>query len=50
MQWVARIAARPAAERAVAAALEIANRTTAPGDAAPEALDRVFGRGAYARA
>jgi len=50
MQWVARIAARPAVERALAAALETANRTTAPGNAAPETLDRVFGRGAHARA
>jgi len=50
MQWVARIAARPAVDRALAAALEIANRTTAPGNAAPETLDRVFGRGAHARA
>jgi GSH-dependent disulfide-bond oxidoreductase len=50
MQWVARIASRPAAERALAAAGEIANATTSPGNAPPEALDRVFGREAYARA
>jgi GST-like protein len=50
MQWVARIAARPAAARAVAAAADIAVATTAPGNAAPETLDRVMGRGVYARA
>jgi GST-like protein len=50
MQWVARIAARPAAARAIAAAADIAVATTAPGNAAQETLDRVMGRGAYARA
>jgi GST-like protein len=50
MQWVARIAARPATARAYAAGEEIAKRTTSPEDGAPEILDRVFGRGDYARA
>jgi GST-like protein len=50
MEWVARIEARPAAKRALAAAEEIRSRTTQPDRAAPDVLDRVFGRGAYARA
>ncbi|MFM0348203.1 glutathione S-transferase family protein [Paraburkholderia sp. RL17-347-BIC-D] len=52
MEWLARIAARPATGRALAAVEEIGRLTTAPGEASPEALDLVFGRGthAYARA
>jgi GSH-dependent disulfide-bond oxidoreductase len=50
MEWVARIEARPAARRALAAVEEIRSRTTQPDKAVPEVLDRVFGRGAYARA
>lgn len=47
-QWAATIAARPATHRAVAAAVEIGRLTTSPGDAAPDARDLVFGRGAHA--
>jgi GSH-dependent disulfide-bond oxidoreductase len=50
IEWVTRIDARPAAKRALAAAEEIRSRTTQPDKAAPAVLDRVFGRGAYARA
>lgn len=50
MQWVARIATRPAAVRAYAAGEDIAKRTTSSENGVPQILDRVFGRGDYARA
>jgi GST-like protein len=48
MAWVATIAARPAVVKALAAVDDIRARTTMFDKAAPEVLDRVFGRGAHA--
>lgn len=48
--WLERVAARPAVKRADAAKAELAARLTAPEDAAPDAMDRLLGRGVYARA
>ncbi|QQS10541.1 MAG: glutathione S-transferase C-terminal domain-containing protein [Rhodospirillales bacterium] len=50
MAWVAGIAARPAVVKALAAVEDVRARTTAFDKAAPETLDKVFGRGAFARA
>ncbi len=50
MEWAGRIAARPAAGRALAAVDEVRSRTTQFDRAMPETLDRIFGRGEYARA
>lgn len=49
MQWVARIAARPATDRALAAVEGIGRLTTSPSAASPDSLDLVFGRKAHAR-
>jgi GSH-dependent disulfide-bond oxidoreductase len=48
--WAAGIAARPAAARAIAASDKARSSGTAFDKAAPEMLDRVFGRGAHAAA
>jgi GST-like protein len=48
MAWVGKIAARPAAARALAAVDDVRARTTMFDKAAPDTLDRLFGRGAYA--
>ncbi|HST74666.1 MAG TPA: glutathione S-transferase family protein [Acetobacteraceae bacterium] len=50
MAWVEKIAARPAAAKAFAAADEVRGKVTGFDKAAPEALDRVFGRGQFAAA
>jgi GSH-dependent disulfide-bond oxidoreductase len=50
MAWVATIAARPAVRRALAATDEVRGKTTAYEKAAPDFLDRLFGRGTHARA
>ena len=50
MEWVARIADRPATARAYAAGEGIAKRTTSPLNGVPQVLDRVFGRGDHSRA
>jgi GSH-dependent disulfide-bond oxidoreductase len=47
--WIAKIAARPAVGRALAAADGVRARTTQFDKAAPEILDRVFGRGQFAK-
>lgn len=47
--WLGRMAARPAVARADAAKADLAARLTALDAAAPEALDRLLGRGAFAR-
>ncbi|MGO7133560.1 glutathione S-transferase family protein [Rhizobium leguminosarum] len=49
MEWAARIADRPATVRAYAAGEDIAKRTTSPEKGVPQTLDRVFGRGDFAR-
>src|SRR5262245_2750753 len=48
MSWVAAIASRPAVVKALAAVDDVRARTTAFDKAAPDMLDKVFGRGAYA--
>jgi GSH-dependent disulfide-bond oxidoreductase len=48
--WVEKIAARPAVAKAVAAADEVRGKVTGFDKAAPETLDRVFGRGQFAAA
>jgi GSH-dependent disulfide-bond oxidoreductase len=45
--WAATIAERPATQRALAAVEEIRKPLTTLDKAAPDTLDRVFGRGAY---
>lgn len=50
MAWTARIADRPAVKRADAARSAIASQEIAADKAAPETIDRMMGRGAYARA
>jgi GST-like protein len=47
-QWVAKIAARPATERALAAVEKIGQVTTSAVEASTENLDLIFGRGAHA--
>lgn len=49
-QWGARIADRPAVDRALAGIDAINRLTTSTTAATPEHLDRVFGRGAHAQA
>ncbi len=48
-RWVDAVAARPAVVRALAAADAVRARTTAFDKAAPQVLDKVFGRGAFAK-
>jgi GST-like protein len=48
--WVEKIAARPAVAKALAAADEVRGKTTGFDKAAPQTLDRVFGRGEFAAA
>jgi len=48
--WVEKIAQRPAVVRALAAIDDVRAKTTAFDKAAPETLDRVFGRGRHAKA
>lgn len=47
MAWVATIAARPAAVRTLAAVDDVRARTTMFDKAAPDMLDKIFGRGAH---
>ncbi|MBV8705495.1 MAG: hypothetical protein JO118_17480, partial [Acetobacteraceae bacterium] len=47
--WVDTIAARPPVGRALAAVEEVRAKTTQFDKAAPEALDRMFGRGRFAK-
>ncbi len=47
--WIDKIAARPAVGRALAAADEVRAKTTQFDKAASETLDRVFGRGRFAK-
>lgn len=47
--WVEKIDARPAVARALAAADEVRGKVTAFDKAAPENLDRMFGRGRFAK-
>ena len=49
MEWVATIAARPAAIRTLAALAEVRTKGTPFEQSAPEAKDKLFGRGAFAR-
>jgi GST-like protein len=48
MKWVATIAARPAAAKTIALTDDIRARTTQFDKAAPEMLDKLFGRGSFA--
>jgi hypothetical protein len=48
MAWVATVARRPAVVKALAAVDAVRARTTQFDKAAPDLLDKVFGRGAYA--
>ncbi len=50
MAWAEKISARPAVAKAIAATDEVRGRTTQFDKAAPEALDKVFGRGQFAAA
>jgi len=50
MKWVATVAARPAVVKALAATDDIRTKTTQFDKAAPEVLDKVFGRGSFATA
>ena len=50
MAWVAAIASRPAIVKALAAVEDVRTKTTAFDKAAPEMLDKIFGRGAHAAA
>jgi GST-like protein len=50
MEWVATIGARPAVVKALAAVDDVRTKTTAFDKAAPELLDKLFGRGAFAAA
>ncbi len=50
MAWVAAIASRPAVVKALAAVEDVRTKTTAFDKAAPEMLDKIFGRGAHAAA
>jgi GST-like protein len=49
-RWVKAIAARPAVARALAAADAVRGKTTPFDKAAPDVLDKVFGRGEFAAA
>jgi GST-like protein len=46
--WAARIAARPAVAKALATVEEVRSRLTSFDQAAPETLDKLFGRGTFA--
>lgn len=46
-EWAARIAERPAAQRAVKQTDEVRTQVTAVDKANPDTMDKVFGRGAY---
>jgi GST-like protein len=48
MAWVATVAARPAVVKALAAVDDVRAKTTQFDKAAPDLLDKVFGRGSYA--
>ena len=48
IKWVATVGARPAVVKALAAADDIRAKTTQFDKAAPELLDKVFGRGSFA--
>jgi GST-like protein len=50
MAWVAGIAQRPAVVKALAQVDDVRTKTTQFDKAAPDALDKVFGRGTYAAA
>lgn len=50
MAWVAAIASRPAVVKALAAVDDVRTRTTAFDKAAPDMLDKIFGRGTYVAA
>ena len=50
MAWVAAIASRPAVAKALAAVDDVRTKTTAFDKAAPEMLDKIFGRGAHVAA
>lgn len=50
MAWVAAIASRPAVVKALAAVEDVRTKTTAFDKAAPDMLDKIFGRGAYVAA
>ncbi|TWS96291.1 glutathione S-transferase family protein [Reyranella sp. CPCC 100927] len=50
MAWVAAIASRPAVVKALAAVEDVRTKTTAFDKAAPEMLDKIFGRGAHSAA
>ena len=50
MKWVGTVGARPAVVKALAAADDIRAKTTQFDKAAPELLDKVFGRGSFAAA
>ena len=50
MAWVGRIAARPAAVRADSAKAALASQLAPPAKMEPAAIDRLLGRGAFARA
>lgn len=47
MEWVAKIAERPAAQRTIKQTDEVRAKTTAFDKAQPDVMDKVFGRGAY---
>jgi len=50
MAWVAATASRPAVAKALAAVDDVRTKTTAFDKAAPDMLDKIFGRGAYVAA
>jgi GSH-dependent disulfide-bond oxidoreductase len=50
MAWVETIAARPAAQRALAAVDDVRAKTTQFDKAGAEAMDRLFGRGRHSAA
>jgi GSH-dependent disulfide-bond oxidoreductase len=50
MRWVGVISERPAVKRALAAVEDVRAKTTQFDKAAPENLDKLFGRGQYAAA
>jgi GSH-dependent disulfide-bond oxidoreductase len=50
MAWVEKISARPAVAKALAAADDVRGKTTQFDKAAPEVMDKVFGRGEFAAA
>ena len=50
MRWVGTINERPAVKKALSAVDDVRANTTQFDKAAPDALDKVFGRGQYAAA